>query len=132
MRINFTAPCNTLGFGIFSTIYYKILKSRGHEIHWNPIGNPNPGDMIDICHQFNKGHQITAEDLDADMCKDVDIDCPMFTIWHPHQADYYQGETTKRVCLTHFETSALEPREVRSLNTADIVYCCSKWGANVM
>lgn len=128
-KINLHAPFNTLGFGIFSYLYYKMLKTEGYEVSWDVIGNPSAEDMNSICAQFNL-NPINPDELDGDMVREKFKHEPSLTIWHPHEIN--KGTTSPSIGVTHFETSLLLAHEVGPLNQMDKTFCCSDWGIQTM
>jgi glycosyltransferase involved in cell wall biosynthesis len=129
MAINYVAPLNTLGFGIFSIIYYKILKDRGHQINWQVIGHPHPADIQSVCDAFD----IKDTELDKDCTRALEKGCPSLTIWHPHQINIHTEELEgRRVGLTHFETTGLMPIEAEQMEKMNHMLVCSAWGRDVM
>jgi glycosyltransferase involved in cell wall biosynthesis len=128
-EINLVAPLNCLGFGIFSIVYYKILKSRGYDINWHVIGHPHPEDILDLCDNF----QLTPDEVDKDCCRPINPSCPSLTIWHPHEiTKATQSVTGVRVGLTHFETDGLRTNETTTMAQMDKILVCSRWAKDVL
>ena len=124
MKINFRAPINRLGFGIFSTIYFKHMLEIGAEVSWSILSNGRDiQEELHICNWFGVSENEFADATSKPFFPDV----PVFTLWHPH--DLKNGSQQHEVnAITFFETTGLLPEELDSMNSVSSVSLTSDWG----
>ena len=124
-EVNFRAPCNLLGFGLFSFTYFKHM-SKFAKVNWEVIGgSPDAKTINKLCSEF--GVRISV--LASAIARPLNPDLPLFTIWHHHDL---QHENYDVRALIHFETSTFTPAEVESISKVTKVGACSDWGLDTI
>jgi hypothetical protein len=126
-EVNLVAPCNSLGFGIFSVIYYKHLIQENYIVNWDIIG----GTDTDAIETITKDYDLDEIKMQEAFNRSLNPDCVTLIIWHPSQIDRCHIGT-KRIGITHFETTRLMPEEIAQMSALDEVYVCSKWGEKIL
>ena len=120
MNINFTAPCNTLGYGYVGFNILKSLYDLGNEIAFWPIGpveaHPGSHDMIKEC--INKQGSYDRE-------------APSFRHYHQFDLAQHVGKG-QHIGSTVFELDTLTNREVNHLMSQDKICVPTAWAKRVL
>lgn len=128
--LNLCMPINSLGFGIHAMTLIKAITMGKQIIDHRPeiclqlIGDGN--NMSFLCEEYG----VPEKDL-RNMIRKPVRDYPTLILWHPHDSKVCEVGS-RRVMITHFETSKLTPAEVESLKAVDHVLVCSMWALGVL
>jgi len=129
IKINYCAPLNILGLGIFSTIYYKYMNKLGYDVAWKVISlNRNKEEEQKICSWFG----IDYAEVERDTSKKPHDNLPFFSVWHPHDILNHTDNIPVKLATIHFETDNFMTEELTAMNKINTVSCCSKWGVNIL
>lgn len=120
MRINFSGPCNNLGYGQASKYILAELVKAGHDMSYFPIG------QIQAEPQF---HDIIRGSIER--AQFFDQQAPSIRLWHQFDMAPSVGRG-KRIGFPIFELDQFTPAEKHQLGTLDQLFVCSEWAKQVV
>jgi len=123
-EINFRAPLNLLGFGLFSFAYFKNM-SKFAKINWEPVGKPDQNVINKLCTEFDVPLSSVVNALNSPL----NTSLPLFTIWHHHDLAFENYDVRS---IIHFETSTFTRAELNCVDNITKLAACSKWGKNII
>jgi glycosyltransferase involved in cell wall biosynthesis len=127
-KLNITIPINTLGFGIFSISYLKLLiENTTLDISlFNITDNKS---IKEICNDFD----IDEKYISKLLAKPAHTDTCNLIIWHPGTiVDFLLPG--KNIGFTHFETTNFQPEVLANmqLDTIDRILVTNDWAKSTL
>ena len=120
MKINLTAPINSLGYGVAAYNILCGLYDKGEELALWPIGHPEEMPRMDVLQAvIQNSRQIPPNGA------------PSVKIWHQHELQQHIGKGL-HVGFPIFELNTFTEIEKNSLKYCDILFACSKWAKEVI
>lgn len=118
MQINYTAPINTLSYGIVGLNVLEQLHIKDHEVTWFPIGNSEAAPEY---------HAMIQECIDRPYKKDS----PSIRLFHQFDLAHHVGRGL-HIGWSIFELDKFNDRELNHLKNQDILVVCSEWAKEVL
>jgi len=119
MNINFTAPINSLSYGLVGLNVLLSLVKAGHSVAWFPIGQ-------------TEAPPETHDTLRAAMLNGQcpDFDAPSVRLFHENSLAQHVGRG-KRIGWPIFEVNSFDRTRKQHLMGQDELIVCSKWAKDV-
>lgn len=120
MKINLTAPINSLGYGVAAYNILCGLYDRGEELALWPIGHPEEMPRMDVLQAvIQNSRQMPPNGA------------PSVKIWHQHELQQHIGKGL-HVGFPIFELNTFTEIEKNSLKYCDALFVCSKWAKEIL
>lgn len=119
MNINFTAPINSLSYGLVGLNVLLNLVKAGHSVAWFPIGQTEAPPET---HEILKAAMLNGQ------CPD--FDAPSVRLFHENSLAQHIGRG-KRIGWPIFEVNSFDRTRKQHLMGQDELIVCSKWAKNV-
>ena len=120
MKINLTAPINSLGYGVAAYNILCALHDDGHEVSLWPIGHPEELPRADVL-------QTTI----MNARQSLPLGSPSVKIWHQHELQQHVGKGL-HVGFPIFELETFTDIEKNSLSYCDVLFVCSEWAKEII
>jgi len=120
MKLNFTAPINTLSYGICGLNVLKELVELGHEISYWPIG------PMEAPPEY---HNLIKQSIEN--TKHFDYNAPSLRLYHQFDMAQHVGKGM-RCGFPIFELNKFTEQEKHHLCSLDKIFVCSEWAKTVM
>tara|TARA_A100001201_G_scaffold143229_1_gene143992 strand:- start:1119 stop:2180 length:1062 start_codon:yes stop_codon:yes gene_type:complete len=119
VNINYSAPCNHLGYGVAGLNFLKAL-SNSNDISYFPIGEISASEE-DV--------PVLQKCVDNQSC--YDVHAPSVRLWHQHDLAQHIGKGM-RVGFPVFELDTFTDREIHHMSSMDRLFVCSEWAKEVV
>lgn len=134
--MNFIAPLNSLGFGIYAFGYLRAFQHIGIDVNLQPLGAdqskewPNSSEAKELADTFKIDRY--QEYLKRPLSSDVNT----LILWHPDQICDYTIEGSTNYGYTHFETTdfASHPNKKLKVTSPKIesIHVSNEWAASIL
>lgn len=119
MRLNFTAPLNSLGFGITGLNLLRELSVHAEVALW-PLGSleapAGSGELIRACLARQASYDVAA---------------PSLRLYHQFDLAQHVGRGI-HAAFVIFELDRFRPVELHHLRQQDVLFVCSRWAEKVL
>lgn len=119
IKINFLAPYNSLGFGVFGRNLLKELDKLSN-ISYFPIGQPEILNQDDV-------NLIRKTCLQAEL---YDPRATSLRLWHQNNLAEHVG--SKKISQIIFELDHFTKRETHHIESQDSIFVCSQWAKSIV
>ena len=116
-NLNLYIPINSLGFGLFSLGYLKILlESSSINIALKDISLQKNKDYTQAINDF----ELNEKDFYKCLKRDFFSNAKTFIIWHPGAIyKYIYKNKCENIGFTHFETTKLNQSDIKIIQNKD-------------
>ncbi len=119
MNLNYTAPINTLSYGVVGLNILKGLVNRGANVSWFPIGGVEA---------MQSDHTMLAKCYENS--SQYDKDANSLRLYHEFDLAQHVGKG-KHIGWPIFEVTEFNERRKHHLQSQDELIVCSDWARNV-
>jgi glycosyltransferase involved in cell wall biosynthesis len=133
-EINIVAPLNSLGFGVFSYGYLRVLGDDPNiKINLQPLGSDANKNWPGATEAKQIAESFGVKRYDEFISRPLNPDCKTLVIWHPGAiADFAFGDRV--VGYTHFETNGFKHQDVEKMKVPRIerILVSNPWAVSVL
>ena len=120
MNLNYSSPCNPLGYGVAGLNILRELDAAGCSVAYFPIGeisaSQDDAEMIQRCVNNQSQYDHLARSV---------------RLWHQHDLAQHVGSGL-RAGFPVFELDTFTQREIHHLGSMDRVLVCSNWAKDIV
>jgi glycosyltransferase involved in cell wall biosynthesis len=134
--MNFIAPLNSLGFGIYAFGYLRAFQNSGIKVNLHPIGSDKNKLWEGASEASELAETFGITKYDSYIKNPLSSEESTLILWHPDQIVDYAIEGSTNYGYTHFETSdfASDHRKKLKLisNKIESIHVSNQWASDIL